>query len=220
MIHTFTIESSKGIHKPPRWACETLNTDVQENAATTVGVMFDGSLYAQSLNWGTKTVSVSGGGRLAPNLDDLPMGELVKLHSASTTSMQLPASIPVTFHASVAGHSAPAGYIYAALDIEEFAEAIPCRAETYYEPMLSALFASTGPNGEEVLEVYNGDVARVGNVAYSLVPIEREALMVSFFPIYEGYLTKPARVSTDNNQGMHSWSFELICSTARPGDGI
>lgn len=218
MIYTFTLESIKGIHKPSRWACESLTTDVQENAATGVGVMMDGSLYAQTLDWGTKTISVSGSGRIPPNLDDVPMGELVKLHSAGQASMHLPADFPLVLQPDLDGVNAPEGYQYAGIDIDAFNALVPCRTESYYEPVLSALHVVTAAHGDEVLDTYDGEQYRRGGFSYCVIPMVYEALLVAYFPVYEGYITQPVKISTDNNAGVVSWSFEMVASKDRSGD--
>lgn len=218
MIYTFTIESIKGIHKPSRWACESLNTDVQENAATGVGVLMNGSLYAQTLDWGTITIGVSGSGRIPPNLNDVPMGELVKLHSASQASMHLPADFPLVLQSNLDGVDAPDGYQYAGLDIEAFKAIVPCRTESYYEPVLSALHVVTATHGDDVLDTFDGASYRTGGYNYCLIPIVYEAIMVAYFPIYEGYITQPLKVSTDNNTGVVAWSFEMMANHDRSGD--
>lgn len=224
MINTIIIESFKGRHKPSRWACESLTSDVQENAATSIKVMLDGTLRAQSMRWGTKTISVTGSGRVAPHLDDVPMGELLTLHSASQTSCLFPLDMSLNHHVDLEDAVCAQGYEFISFSISEFETFFPCRTESMYEPIVTSMYTryANPDNLSDVgdLEIFEGRSYRRGDQVYCEIFSAFEELRVSYFPKYKGFLVQPVSVTTDNNTGVVSWSFELISSTDRMLDEV
>lgn len=215
MIYTFTIESSKGLHKPSLYACTSLSFDVQENAAISLPVMLDGSIRVQSLAWGSLTISVSGGGFVAPHLDDVPLGELLTLHSANQVSRIVPVSVPVTVVPTVDGVTAPSGFKWVRMSMAAFSAVLPARNELHYEPILSALYVDKDERGADVLDVFEGENYRTGDMLHALVPVTYAALRVSYFPKYKCYLTQPMKVTTGNNDANISWSMEFVARVDR-----
>ena len=210
MISTLILESATKKYKPSIHACMGgLSFSAQENAAISLPVMLDGSIRPQMLPFGTMTIQVQGSGDIAPHFDDVPLGELLTLHSGTQRSIELPAGIAVAFFDELDGNFAPAGYRYARVSISNFDSVLPCRSEEHYEPVFCALFEQNGNP-----EIYRGDHYRRGDFVYAVVPMVYDTLKVNYFPKYQGYLVQPVQVTTDGLAAT-SWSFDFVTNIQR-----
>lgn len=215
MIHTLILESADKVYKPSIHACSGgLSFTEQENAAVSLPVMLSGKIRVQMLPLSTRKIQVQGSGYIAPHLDDVPLGELLTLHSGTQRSIELPADVSVAFFSELEGYTPPVGYKFVRISIEDFNATLPCRTEQHYEPTLCALFDDDGHP-----EIYCGDHYRRGDYVYSVVPTDYDSLKVSYFPKYEGYLVQPVQVTSDGLAGT-SWSFDFVTAVDVGGSAV
>jgi len=203
----FYLKTSTTTYAPSLGAWKNgVTFDAQENAAISLPVMMSGKLRPQMLPFGTLTISVQGSGEVNPDLDELPLGVDITLYTGRQSSMALPASIVIAYQTVFESRTAPEGYQFAKMSISEFAALKPARVDLYYEPILHAMFAEK--------ETYRGDNYHRGDFVYALVPLVFDKLKVNYFPIYQGYIVQPVKVTTAGLESV-SWSFEFVTNIDR-----
>lgn len=206
----FLLKSQSQTFAPSIYSCKGgVSYDANENAALSLPVMLSGKIIPQMLPFGTLTISVQSSGDIAPDFDDVPLCELLEFHAGTQRSLGLPSSIPVTLQSALEGYAAPSGYTFAKMSLSAFVDLFPARVDEHYKPILSALYEDDG-----MPETYRGDNFHRGDYVYAVVPVNYDKLKVNFFPIYQGYLLQPVKVTTQGLEGV-SWSFDFVTNVDR-----
>lgn len=213
---TLKIESSKGVHIPSPHACYTLNVSSNPVPALTVHVMLDGNPLVQSLGFGNRIITVSGSGKLTPQLGQVPFSERVKLYSSERADCDDLEALAYSNATNVAGRPITSGRRYIQVSIAAL-EAIvgQVRMDENRHPIISASYERTTTAGTEVA-VHDGMNYRVGDTLYVEVPSTFLALRATFYPVWDCVLTKPCTYTTDRASKTVSWSMEFMARVDLP----